>query len=96
MKKIQKTTRPLKYDLNQIPYEYTVEMRNRFKVGEEIELLSPNLEINTTAKVLSIINSKGESILDAKLVQEKLLVELDLSEELLQKLEPQDILRRGL
>ena len=28
---MEKTTRPLKYDLNQIPYDYTVEVRNRFK-----------------------------------------------------------------
>ena len=28
---VGKTTRPLRYDLNQIPYEYTVEVRNRFK-----------------------------------------------------------------
>ena len=31
MKKIGKTTRPFGYDLNQIPYDYTVEVRNRFK-----------------------------------------------------------------
>ena len=31
MKKVGKTTRPYKYDLNQIPYDYTVEVRNRFK-----------------------------------------------------------------
>ena len=31
MKKVEKTTRPLRYDLNQIAYDYTVEMRNRFK-----------------------------------------------------------------
>ena len=31
LKKVGKTTRPLRYDLNQIPYEYTVEVRNRFK-----------------------------------------------------------------
>ena len=31
MKKIGKTTRPLRYDLNQIPYDYTVEVTNRFK-----------------------------------------------------------------
>ena len=30
-KKVRKTTRPSKYDLNQIPYDYTVEVRNRFK-----------------------------------------------------------------
>ena len=31
MKKVGKTSRPFRYDLNQIPYDYTVEMRNRFK-----------------------------------------------------------------
>ena len=30
MKKVGKTTRPFRYDLNQIPYDYTVEVRNRF------------------------------------------------------------------
>jgi len=30
LKKVGKTTRPFRYDLNQIPYDYTVEMRNRF------------------------------------------------------------------
>ena len=31
MKKVGKTTRPLRQDLNQIPFDYTVEVRNRFK-----------------------------------------------------------------
>ena len=31
MKKVVKTTRPFRYDLNQISYDYTVEVRNRFK-----------------------------------------------------------------
>ena len=31
MKKVEKTTRPFRYNLNQIPYDYTVEVRNRFK-----------------------------------------------------------------
>ena len=31
LKKVQKATRPLRYELNQIPYNYTVEVRNRFK-----------------------------------------------------------------
>ena len=31
MKKVEETTRPFRYDLNQIPYDYTVEVRNRFK-----------------------------------------------------------------
>ena len=36
MKKVGKTTRPFRYDLNQIPYDYTVEVRNRFK---ELDLI---------------------------------------------------------
>ena len=32
MKKVGKTTRPFRYELNQIPYDYTVEVTNRFKV----------------------------------------------------------------
>ena len=31
LKKVRKTPRPFRYDLNQIPYDYTVEVRNRFK-----------------------------------------------------------------
>ena len=31
LKKVWKTTTPFKYDLNQIPYDYTVEVRKRFK-----------------------------------------------------------------
>ena len=31
LNKVGKTTRPFRYDLNQIPYDYTVEVRNRFK-----------------------------------------------------------------
>ena len=37
MKKVGKTARPFRYDLNQIPYDYTVEVRNRFKGLDLIE-----------------------------------------------------------
>ena len=39
MKKVGKTTRPFRYDLNQIPYDYTVEVRNRLKGLDLIECL---------------------------------------------------------
>ena len=39
MKKLGKTTRPFRYDLNQIPYDYTVEVRNRFKGLDLIECM---------------------------------------------------------
>ena len=37
LKRAGKTTRPFRYDLNQIPYNYTVEVRNRFKGLESID-----------------------------------------------------------
>ena len=39
MKKAEKTTRPFRHDLNQIPYDYTVEATNRFKGLDLIECL---------------------------------------------------------
>ena len=39
LKKVGKTTRPFRYDLNHIPYDYTVEVRNRFKGLDLIEYL---------------------------------------------------------
>ena len=39
LKKVGKTTRPFRYDLNQIPYDYTVGVRNRFKELDLIECL---------------------------------------------------------
>ena len=43
LQKVGKTTRPFRYDLNQIPYDYTVEVTNRFKGLDLIEYLK-NLE----------------------------------------------------
>ena len=39
LKKVGETTRPFSYDLNEIPYDYTVEVRNRFKGLDLIECL---------------------------------------------------------
>ena len=39
LKKLRKITRPFRYDLNQIPYDYTVEVRNGFKEQDLIECL---------------------------------------------------------
>ena len=39
LKKVRKITRPFRYDVNQIPYNYTVELRNRFKGLDLIECL---------------------------------------------------------
>ena len=42
MKKVGKTTRLFTYDLNQIPYDYTLEVRNRFKGLDLIDRVSDN------------------------------------------------------
>ena len=41
--KVGKTTRPFKYDLNQIPYEYTVEVMNRFKGLDLVDMVPEEL-----------------------------------------------------
>ena len=43
MKKVRKTIRPFRYDLNQIPYDYTVEVTNRFKRLDLIDILPEEL-----------------------------------------------------
>ena len=43
MKNVWKTTRPFRYDLNQIPYDYTVEVTNRFKRLDLIERVPDEL-----------------------------------------------------
>ena len=59
MKKVGKTTRPFRYDLNQIPYDYTVEVRNRFKglylidsVPEEIWMKVRDIVQETVIKII--------------------------------------------
>ena len=43
MKKVGKTARPFRYDLSQIPYDYTVEVRNRFKGLDLIDIVPDEL-----------------------------------------------------
>ena len=43
LKKVEKTTRPFRYDLNQIPYYYTVEVRNKFKCLDLIDRVPDEL-----------------------------------------------------
>ena len=43
MKKVGKTTKPVRYDLNQIPYDYTVEMMNRLKRLDLVDRVSEEL-----------------------------------------------------
>ena len=56
MKKVVKTTRPFRYDLNQIPYDYTVEVRNRFKGLDLIDRVPDELwmEVHDTVQETGI------------------------------------------
>ena len=56
MKKVGKTTRPFRYDLNQIPYDYTVEVRNRFKGLELMDRVHDELwtEVHDTVQEVVI------------------------------------------
>ena len=61
MKKVEKTTRPFRFDINQTPYDYAVEVRNRFKeldlidrvpekLGTEVHDIVQEVVIKTTPK----------------------------------------------
>ena len=56
LKKAGKTTRPFRYDLNQIPYDYTVEVRNRFKGLDMIDRVPDELwmEVQDIVKEIGI------------------------------------------
>ena len=64
LKKIGKTTRPFRYDLNQIPYDYTVEVRNRFKGLDLIECL-----MNYGWRFVTLYRRQGSSHLHGKEMQ---------------------------
>ena len=65
MKKVGKTTRPLRYDLNQIPYDYTMELRNRFKGLDLIDRVPEELWM----EVHDIVQETGENHLQEKEIQ---------------------------
>ena len=56
MTKVGKTTRPFRYDLSQIPYDYTVEVRNRFKGLDLIDRVPDELwnEVHDTVQETGI------------------------------------------
>ena len=59
MKKVGKTTRPFRYDLNQIPCDYTVKVRKRFKGLELIDRVPDELRM----EVRNIIQETGIKII---------------------------------
>ena len=62
LKKVGKTTRPFRYDLNQISYKYTVEVRNRFKGLDLIDRMPDELR----TEVYDIVQETGNKIIHKK------------------------------
>ena len=67
LKKVGKTTRPFRYDLNQIPYNYTVEVRNRFKGLDLIDRVPDEL----WNEVRDIVQETGIKTIPKKEMQKK-------------------------
>ena len=65
VKKVGKTTRPFRYDLNQIPYDYTVEVRNWFKGLDLIDTVPDEL----WTKVRDIVQNTGIKTIPRKEMQ---------------------------
>ena len=63
LKKVEKTTRPFRYDLNQIPYDYTVEVRNRFKGLDLIDRVPDELWV----EVCDIVQETGIKMITKKM-----------------------------
>ena len=78
LEKVGKTTRPFIYDLNQIPYEYTVEVRNRFKGLDLIDRVADELWM----EVCDIVQESGIKTIP---MEKKCKKGKWLSEEALQK-----------
>ena len=68
LKKVWKIIRPFRYDLNQIPYDYTVEVRNRFKGLDLIECLK-----NYGWKFITLYRRQGSRLKKVKWLSEEAL-----------------------
>ena len=55
MKKVGKTTRPLRYDLNQIPYDYSVDVTNRFKGADLIDRVPEELWMEVRGTIQEVV-----------------------------------------
>ena len=84
LKKVGKTTRPFRYDLNQIPYDYTVEVRNRFKWLDLIDRVPEELwtEVHDTVQEAGIktIHKKKKCKKAKRLSEEALQIALNKRE----------------
>ena len=83
MKKVRKTTRPFRYDLNQIPYDYTVEVTNRFKGLDLIDRMPEELWTG-------VCNIVQEAVIETIPKKKKCKKAKQLSEEALQMLRKEE------
>ena len=88
MKKVGKTTKPFRYDLNQIPYDYTVEVRNRFKGLDLIDRVPKELW-------MEVCNIVQEAVIKTIPKKKKCKKAKWLSEEALQIAEKRDKKGKG-
>ena len=70
MKKVGKTTRPFRYDLNQIPYDYTADVRNRLKGLDLIDRVPGEL----WPEVRDIVQEIGQDHPHGKEMQKGIMV----------------------
>ena len=75
LKKVGKTTRPFMYDLYQIPYDYTVKVRNRFKGLDLVDRVPDELwtEVHDTVQETGINHPHGKEMQKAKWLSEEAL-----------------------
>ena len=76
MKKVRKINRPFRYDINQIPYDYTVEVGNRFKGLDLIDSMPEELRVddfNTIQEAVMKVIPKKKKCKKAKWLSEEVL-----------------------
>ena len=88
MKKVGKTTRPFRYDLNQIPYNYTVEVTNRFKGLDVIDKVPEELWTE-------VYNTVQQAVIKTIPLRKKSKKANWLSEEALQIAEEREVKSKG-
>ena len=94
MKKVGKTTRPFKYELNQIPYNYTVEVTNRFKGLDLIDRVPEELWMEVCDIVQEAVIKtipKNKKCKKAKRLSEEALQIAEIKERLKAKQKRKDI-----
>ena len=78
MNKIEKTTRPFRYDLNQISYDYTVEVMNRFKGLDLVDRVTEELWVEVNSIVEEAVTKTVPKKKKSKWLKSKIKVPANL------------------